>query len=285
MGAEKKYFYDYDMAEAGKSAKTMIPEILTDPEFPSVTELVIGGWGNSWEDSCQPVIDGMVEHKEQFSHIRSLFIGDMDFEECEVSWIIQGDYSRLFAALPQLKALTIKGSQDLCLGEISHEGLEELNIICGGLPESVFKSIETAHLPNLRKLLLYIGVEDYGFDGDIDTIKSLLAQSDFPRLSYLGLADSEIQNEVAEAVLESKYMEQLETLDLSGGTLDDKGGRMLLEAVLGYPKLKKLDLHYHYMTKEMEEKLSALPVEVDVSEGNVPEEYDGEIWTYPMLTE
>ncbi len=69
-------------------------------------------------------------------------------------------------------------------------------------------------------------MEDYGFDGSIDTIRSLLANSDFPRLSYLGLTDSELQNEVAAAVLESKYIGQIETLDLSEGTLNDKGGEV-----------------------------------------------------------
>ena len=140
--------------------------------------------------------------------------------------------------MPQLKSLTIKGSTELRLGAISHEGLEELTIICGGLSEDAFKSIEQAHLPNLKKLLLYIGVEDYGFDGSIDTIRSLLANSDFPRLSYLGLTDSELQNEVAAAVLESKYIGQIETLDLSEGTLNDKGGEVLLAGCLGIPTLK-----------------------------------------------
>jgi len=273
------------MAEEGKGPKTMIPEILADSEFPSLTELVIGDWGTSWEEGCQQMIDDIVANKEKFSHITSLFIGDMDFEECEVSWIIQGDYSRIYEAMPQLKSLTIKGSTELRLGAISHEGLEELTIICGGLSEDVFKSIEQAHLPNLKKLLLYIGVEDYGFDGSIDTIRSLLANSDFPRLSYLGLTDSELQNEVAAAVLESKYIGQIETLDLSEGTLNDKGGEVLLAGLPGYPNVKKLDLHYHYMTEEMEGKLKALPLELDVSERNLPDEYNGELWMYPMLTE
>lgn len=52
-----------------------------------------------------------VEHAERFAHLESLFVGDMESEECEISWIQQGDYSRLYAALPNLKKLTIKGTQ------------------------------------------------------------------------------------------------------------------------------------------------------------------------------
>jgi len=39
------------------------------------------------------------------------------------------------------------------------------------------------------------------------------------------------------------------------------------------------------MTEEMEGKLKALPLELDVSERNLPDEYNGELWMYPMLTE
>ena len=86
---------------------------------------------------------------------------------------------------------------------------------------------------------------------------------------------------MAAAVLESKYIGQIETLDLSEGTLNDKGGEVLLAGLPGYPNVKKLDLHYHYMTEEMEGKLKALPLELDVSERNLPDEYNGELWMYP----
>ncbi len=209
----------------------------------------------------------------------------MDYEECEVSWIIQGDYSKLWAAMPQLKALTIKGSTDLELGEICHEGLESLTIICGGLPVSVLRSIQGAKLPQLKKLLLYIGVEDYGFDGDADTIKELLEKADFPNLTYLGIVDSEIQDDIAKIVLESKFMGQIHTLDLSNGTLTDKGGELLLEQLPSYPNIKKLDVHYHYLSDDMAGKLEGLPIEVDISEKNEPDEYRGEIYMNAMLTE
>lgn len=281
----KTYSYDYGQyADENKNAGTLMEDILKDPDFPELTELIIGDWGGAYEEDCQPVIDGIVANAERFSHIEKLFIGDMDFEECEVSWIMQGNYSRLWAAMPQLKSLTIKGSLELELGEICHEGLESLEIICGGLPSEVIRSIQNAKLPNLKRLLLYIGVEDYGFDGSPDTIKEFLEKAKFPKLSYLGLTDSEIQDEVAKAVLESKFVDQLHTLDLSMGTLTDKGGALLLEKIPTLPNLKKLDLHFHYMTEEMEEKLKALSVEVDVAERNKPDRW-GELYMNPMLTE
>lgn len=286
MGKTKKYLYDYEQYEdQNKGPSTLVGEILSDPEFPEVTDLVIGSWGWASEDSCQDILDDIVDNKEKFVHVERLFVGDMDYEECEVSWIIQGNYSRLWEAMPQLKELTIKGSMDLVLGEVCHEGLEALTIICGGLPVSVIQEIQKAKLPNLKKLVLYIGIENYGFDGDADTIRTLLEKSDFPKLTYLGIEDSEIQDELAAVVLESKYMSQIETLDLANGTLSDKGGALLLEKLPLYPNVKTLDVHYHYLSEDMVEDLETLPVEIDASEANEPEEYHGEIWMNAMLTE
>ncbi len=286
MALTKKYSYNYSQYdEEGKSAATLVGDILADPEFSQVTELIIGDWGGAFEEECQPVIDGIIENAGQFSHVEKLFIGDMNYEECEVSWIMQGDYSKLWAALPCLKELTIKGSMDLELGEICHEELESLTIICGGLPVYVIEEIEKARLPKLKKLLLYIGSDNYGFDGNADTIRKFLENAEFPRLEYLGIADSEIQDEIVEVVLESKFMDKIHTLDLSCGTLSDKGGEKILEKLPSYDNIRHLDVHYHFMSDDMVKKLENLPVSVDASEQNKPDNYRGEIYMYAMLTE
>ncbi|GFI21511.1 hypothetical protein IMSAGC011_00282 [Lachnospiraceae bacterium] len=280
--SKNTYYYDYDEG----SAEEMIQEIMETPQFPSLDELVIGSWGDCCGGSCQPIIDDIVANADKFSHIRKLFIGNMSYEECEVSWILQGNYSKIWAAMPQLKELIIKGSMELDLGdEIHHEELEALTIICGGLPKHVIESIQKAKLPKLKKLLLFIGIDEYGFDGDEGTIRALLEQADFPQLTYLGITDSEIQDELTEVVLNSKFMGQVSTLDLSNGTLSDKGGALLLEKIPAYPNIKKLDLHHNYFSNEIAEKLKALPIEVDISEREEADEDDGEIYMYAMLTE
>ncbi len=288
MGAEhaKTYSYGYEECiKQEKSVEDMVADILADPEFPQLTELIIGDWGDSWDYNCQPILDGIVEQAERFSHIKKLFIGDMDYEQCEVSWIMQGNYEKLWAALPNLESLTIKGSMELELGDICHQGLKELTIICGGLGKDVIQSVQNAKLPKLEKLLLYIGVDNYGFDGSADTIRQLLEQADFPKLTYLGITDSEIQDELAEIVLGSKFMGQIETLDLSLGTLTDQGGQLLLTEIPKWPNIKTLDVHYNYLSEQMAKQLEELPITVDASENNKPDEYRGTIYMNAMLTE
>ena len=284
---EKKYYHEYEDYEDGKTAETMVGEILADPEFQNIDKLIIGDWGGAYEDSCQAVIDAIADNADKFSHITSLFVGDMDYEECEISWIMQGDYSRIWEAMPQLKEITVKGSTDLKLGKIKHSNLESLTIICGGLGSDVIKEIEEAELPELKKLLLYIGSDNYGFDGDADTVRSLLANSDFPELEYLGIADSEIQDELTAVVLDCKYIDSITTLDLSCGTITDKGGELLLKKLPGLKNLKKLDLSYNYLSDEMKEKLTAAApaVEMDLSDSQEADEWDGELWYNAMVTE
>ncbi|WP_243116548.1 hypothetical protein [Marinisporobacter balticus] len=75
-----------------------------------------------------PILDELVANNEKVAHIESLYVGDMTYEECEVSWIEQGNYSELIAALPNLKHLTIKGSNGLSLTNLNHQKLESLEI-------------------------------------------------------------------------------------------------------------------------------------------------------------
>lgn len=285
MYQSKTYSYDYDEYEAGKCSKTMVGDILADPELSGLEEIIIGSWGDPWEGSAQDILDAIVEHREKFSHIKSLFVGDMDFEECEVSWIIQGNYENLLKAMPQLEHLVIKGSTDLELGKVQLEHLESLEIICGGLPVEVIQSIRDAKLPALKSLRLYIGIDNYGFSGSIDDIKNLLEKSDFPKLESLAICNSEIQNEITEVVLQSKYIKQIKRLELSMGSLTDQGGQKLVDQLPGFPNIQELDVHYHYLSDDMMEKLEKLPIEVNVKEQNEPDEWDDEVYYYPMLTE
>ena len=46
MEKSKTYAYDYDQHEnENKGAGTMVADILADPEFLELTELIIGSWG------------------------------------------------------------------------------------------------------------------------------------------------------------------------------------------------------------------------------------------------
>ena len=174
---------------------------------------------------------------------------------------------------PQLERLHIKGSTDLTLSTLplQHQHLKALTIECGGLPKSIIETIATAKLPELEYLQLYIGAEHYGFDGALDDLRPFMQKGLFPKLKYLGLVDSEIANEIAIEIANAPVLAQLETLDLSLGTLSDEGGQALLNSS-AIARLKKLDLHYHYLSDDMVEEFKKMSIMVDVSDENGSEE-------------
>ena len=89
----------------------------------------------------------------------------------------------------------------------------------------------------------------------IEDVKELLSKERFPNLSHLGIVDSEIQDEVVEAILESDLLPQLKVVECSMGCLTDKGGQAILDGKERIGHLEKLDLHYHYLSDEMMKKL------------------------------
>ncbi|WP_153979796.1 STM4015 family protein [Paenibacillus xylanilyticus] len=278
---EVKLTVSFDDYENGIRMENLIRELAANPEAGTLESLVIGDWGQAYESSPDEFMNVLIELAPSFRSLKKLFIGDMGFEECEVSWIIQTDLTPLLKAFPELKSFTVKGSSGLSLEPLQHAKLEELVIICGGLPQEVLSSITNAQLPELRKLELYLGVDDYGFDGSLEDVLPLLEQGRFPKLVYLGLKDSEIQDDIAKAVAQAPIVDQLEVLDLSQGTLSDEGAEALL-ASDKIKKLKHLDLSYHYMTDEMLIRWKRSGLSVDVSDQQQSDEDD---WRYPSLTE
>ncbi|WP_336782790.1 STM4015 family protein [Paenibacillus illinoisensis] len=278
---EVKLTVSFDDYENGIRMEKLIRELAAKPEAGSLESLVIGDWGQAYESSPDEFMKVLIELAPSFPSLKKLFIGDMGFEECEVSWIIQTDLTPILKAFPELKSFTVKGSSGLSLEPLQHAKLEELVIICGGLPQEVLASITNAHLPELRKLELYLGVDDYGFDGSLEDVLPLLEQGRFPKLVYLGLKDSDIQDDIAKAVAQAPIVDQLEVLDLSQGTLADEGAEALL-ASDKIKKLKHLDLSYHYMTDEMLIRWKRSGLSVDVSDQQQSDEDD---WRYPSLTE
>ena len=147
------------------------------------------------------------------------------------------------------------------------------------------EDIIASDFPNLEKLILYVGVEDYGFEGDLEIFRSLFSKERFPKLTYLGLVNSEEQDNIVEMFLQSDILPQLETMDISAGTLKDEGAQLLLDNLDKISHLKFIDMSYNYLSKDMKKKLQALPMKIDVSDTQDADEDDDEVYYYPMITE
>ncbi len=251
---------------------TLLDQFLAKADLQRVEALVLGMWMEAYESSIQPVLDRLIERRAELPALRALFCGDMTYEECEISWIIQGSYKPLLDAFPALEVLRIRGSSGLEIAPFEHAALKQLAIECGGLPSAIVANLAQSRMPALEWLELWLGSENYGFDGDVQTYAALLQALDASRLRYLGLRDSEITDELAVYLAAQPWLGQLDTLDLSLGTLGDAGAEALYDSD-GVRQLKRLDISHHYVSAEWLKLLRAMPITLVADD---PQEADDE---------
>lgn len=253
--------------------------LFLDAHGERLESLVVGAW--DYEQMCRSlgkngaaeVVEALLDNRKRLAGLRHLFLGDVTSEECEISWINPGDLSALLPALPRLEELRVRGGNNLTFGKLSHKNLKTLALESGGLPATVIDEVCQAKLPALERLELWLGSPDYGGIENPGPLAPLLKTRSFRKLRYLGLCNSEIADALACAVSEAPLLERLEVLDLSRGNMTDVGAEALLRST-AVRKLKKLDLHHHFISKPFAEQLRKLPLEVDVSEAQQPHFYE-----------
>lgn len=274
----------YDEYETGKTIMDKLEYLILQPEVCDIESLIFGPWGEEFDVGPQKLLDFLVQNKTKFSHLNAIYVGHIEQEECEMSWIIQASYESFLNAFTDLEHLKIRGSQDLDVGKINHPNLKSFVIESGGLPSKVINSVIEANLPALECLALWLGDDGYGFDGTIATLKPLMMNKYFPNLEYLGLKNSQIADEIAQLLPGSPLLAQIKSLDLSMGTLGDLGAQAILDND-EFNHLELLDLHFHYMSDEMMNKLKELPFEVNVDDQQEADMDDGEEWRYVAVSE
>ncbi len=270
-----------------KDVAEQIMEHLDANENCLAEGLMIGCWRDAWECAPSEIIDVIIQNKTKFPNLKSIYLGDMESEDCEISWICHTDTAALINEL-ELESLTVKGATGLRFDAAKSENLKTLVIVSGGMSSKLLGDIARAELPNLEYLELYLGVEDYGFDGNITDVEPFMQKRNFPKLKYLGLKNSEIQDEICEKIIDSDIIDGLDVLDLSLGTLSDKGAKLILDHINKFSHLKKLDLTYNYISDELVEKLekafASLNVELLISRDDVYIDEDYE-YRFPYITE
>jgi hypothetical protein len=206
-----------------------------------------------------------VDARDRLTGLRALFMGDIPYEEQEISWIVQDDLSPLLDAFPQLEELRARGGSGLAFSKLDHAHLKRLILETGGLGKDVVGQICGAKLPELEHLELWLGDDYYGGDVSIEDLQPILSGTLFPKLTYLGLCNCRFADDLAAAVVNAPVVRQLEVLDLSLGNLGDEGARALL-ALPTDARLRRLDIRHHYVSDEVVAQLRQLPFEVDASD-------------------
>ncbi len=245
-----------------------------------VRALVVGNVPDQdFQMRTDEVVDALLGLAPKLTGLRALFFGEILREENEISWIQLCDLAPLVAALPHLEELVVRGgSGALGLRLAEHPSLRRLTVQSGGLRPEVVRDVCASGLPALEHLELWLGVEEYGGRSTAEDLAPVLSGRAFPGLRSLGLRNAENLGSWIPVIAGAPAVSSLEVLDLSLGDLTDEGGRALVEAAPAFAHLKRLDLHHHYVSEDVCERIrAALPgVEVDLSGRGEPDVYDDE---------
>ncbi|GLF98456.1 STM4015 family protein [Streptomyces yaizuensis] len=238
----------------------------------AVRALIVGAWRDPYERGSETVVAALTAAADRLPALRALFIGDMEAEQCEISWITQSRVTPVLDAFPELLEFRVRGSDSLEFPAVRHARLRTLAIESGGLDAGVVRGVAASDLPALETLDLWLGTSWYGATSGVADLEPFLTGVRLPALRHLALRNSEIQDRIAAALAGAPVVARLERLDLSMGTLGDEGAEALLN---GQPltHLTSLDLSHHYLGRPMMERLTTVfggtGVELDLSDAQI----------------
>ncbi len=233
-------------AEGEWKGKTVdvLDEVLRHPSGRYVVEFSFQSNGDPSEGNLQDLID-LLGQKAPATTRKITFGDNVD----QISWHHTGKLDKLWKGVPHLRVLEIE-TGEFDVGKMVAPRLERAVFITGGLGQACGRDIATATMPEIAHLEIYYGDDNYGGDCTVKQVMPLLVRTDLPHLEYLGLKNSKFSDDIAKAIVGSKLVKQLKTLDLSLGTLTDDGARALAAGKSSLQHLECLDLTRSYLTKD-----------------------------------
>lgn len=249
-----KFYQDYDATDG--TVLEQLASFITQENCDKVTKVVIGMWGEH-DSGPDNVLDFIIANKEKFKAVKHFYIGDIESEENEMSWINQTGYEKFLKEFSNIETLELRGGDGLELGTFNLPNLKQLRIETGGMSNKLLEQIVASiqNSPNLTHLELWLGTEEYGGSVKATTIEKLISKIDASKLKFLGLMNSDIQDQVVKLFENHPIIDKIEILDFSMGILTNKGGESLL-ANDKLSTLKSLKCVFNFMTDEMIEKLT-----------------------------
>lgn len=272
---------DYDGGDIGP----LIDAIAEDPKLGELESLIIGQWyGELYDDEdgeyAAQMRDKLIEIAPKMTSLEALVWGDISYEESEISWIYNCDVGPLINAFPNLTYFKARGGNNLRFTNVKHDKLQKFKVETGGMNLETIQDICNMELPALELIDLWLGTENYGFEATADDLKPLIigkAYPDqsypFPKLTSLGLCNSDIADELAELFIDGAIvLKQIKTLDMSMGTMTNRGIEAFLQ-VPDFGTLKKIDLHNNAIEDEdLVDQLRAKGVKVDIKDQKDPDD-------------
>ena len=276
---------DYDSDAAFPQ---LFDTFLKTQDTTPLDSLVIGNWSPDFDLSetsqLTEAMQTIIDNKDKYPALKALFVGNIEQEQSEISWIEVVDYAPyLNKDFQNIEYFRARGEGSFLQTAIQSVQLKKLAFETGGLSNNTIINITKSQLPNLEHLELWIGSEYYG-SVTIDDIKSLLNTDKLPKLKYLGLRNCEIIDDVIPLLADSPLFKQVEVLDLSLGNLSNKGAKALAKTDLSH--LKKLIIDHHYVENDkLLDRIKSLVPHFSHADRQEADTYNNEVNRYIMVSE
>ncbi|PRP93277.1 WGR domain protein [Enhygromyxa salina] len=268
----------------GPSPDTILRALVKSPVSTFLRELTIGtsydddDWMGRMDKNVQAITKaGRLEALTQLSVTDT---GDY----WDISSTVVGDIGKVLPVVPRLRSLSLRGNQ-INIAKLEHAKLESVSIVTGGLPGKTARAVGRCKLPELTRLVVYFGSNNYGASGSISDIQPLLTGKGVPKLRYLGLCNAEFQDAIAQELANSPLLAQLTGVDMSLGTMTDAGAGQILKAAKKFAHLERLDLRKNFISAEVCAQLKAALPQVEVGGQEPPSEYEGQLYYYVSVGE
>lgn len=204
----------------------VVKQVLASPAVVGLTELRVGVQRWEWGEKDVPAVLKTVGASPVGAQIRRLSVGPTEDDDIDTAHFTPGKLDGISNYFPALESLRVHGA-DFTLGALELPKLRELTIETCGLSRRNMKSITAARWPELERLELWFGSEEHGAQCGVKDLAGLLDGAAFPRVKHLGLRNAELTDALCKALPKVRILKQLETLDLSMGTMSDEGARSL----------------------------------------------------------
>lgn len=234
-----------------------------------------------WDFADQPAILAEAGRHAWAKDLRRLVLGDVD-DHIDMDHHSIGDVGKVITkSFPDLVELKVhsgdqgwRDPKSFELGGLALPRLRTLVVETSALTGKRLRSLLAGTLPALEHLELWFGDPERHSIATAKDAAPIWAGTAFPRLRHLGICNSTLAGDVIEGLPRGKLARQLETLDLSKGTLGEEDARALVKIAPQLPALRRLVLDESYLTAPVVRELKAAFPGVDVSAKDPKDYYD-----------
>lgn len=184
---------------------------------------------------------------------------DPDEPSCyDISWYKVAGMGALSRGAPDLAELVLYAGDFVDLDELELPRLRSLALRTGGLRRSRLAALLDRPRPSIERLELWFGRPHYGADVALADLRPILDGTAFPNLTWLGLMNAELTDELCAELHRAPILARLEGLSLAMGCLSPDGAPHLIAHADAYRHLRELDLSKQLLDARSLEALAGM---------------------------